>query len=88
MDRIPGLGTETDRGIRVNEARVDTAERRERVDAARELIYDKGYVVNAKNVDAILKEDSSVPTEVSSSPSVVMVCSCDYSLECIFVTNQ
>lgn len=47
--------------------RVDDDDRRHKVNTAREIIYDKQYAVNSPAVDNLLKEQSLVPTIVSSS---------------------
>ncbi|KZP03709.1 hypothetical protein FIBSPDRAFT_672759, partial [Athelia psychrophila] len=60
---IPGLGTESDVKWRTESTRKDDAPRREKVEAARELIYNRGYVVNSSRVDELLKAESYVPTE-------------------------
>jgi len=44
----------------------DTQERQKKVDDARALIYKEGYSVNSVQVEALLKADSLVPTEVSA----------------------
>ena len=52
---------------RVTLARVDDVNRRVRVAAAREIIYEKGkknYTVHSAAVEKLLKEDSLVPTAV------------------------
>ena len=45
-------------------ARHDTVERREKVSAARRLIYEEQYVVNTPQVETLLKPESLVPTLV------------------------
>ena len=45
-------------------ARIDNVKRRNRVEMAREKIYEKGYVVDSKAVETLLQEDSLVPTAV------------------------
>jgi hypothetical protein len=47
-------------------ARVDDNSRKRKIDIARELIYQKKYVVNSKAVEAFLKDQSLVPTIVSN----------------------
>ena len=42
-------------------------ERHLKVTAFCQLIYDKGYVINTPQVEALLKEESLVPTMVRSS---------------------
>ena len=63
---LPGLGTTSDTKLRTEQLRSDTTQRRGKIIQARDFIYNKGYVVNSKNVDNLLKEESYVPTEVSS----------------------
>ncbi|KAF7971982.1 hypothetical protein HWV62_19325 [Athelia sp. TMB] len=62
-DQIPGLGTESDVEWRTQYARTDDAARRLKVQQARTLIYNEGYVVNSSKVDELLKAESYVPTE-------------------------
>lgn len=69
---IPGLGTESDVKWRTESTRKDDAPRREKVEAARELIYNRGYVVNSSRVDELLKAESYVPTEVCSSSTIIL----------------
>ena len=45
-------------------ARRDTQERRNKIVAARRLIYERNYVVDTPQVEALLKEESLVPTKV------------------------
>lgn len=45
-------------------ARHDTIERREKISAARRLIYEEQYVVDTSQVEALLKPESLVPTVV------------------------
>jgi hypothetical protein len=45
-------------------ARIDNVNRRSRVAAARESIYEKNYSVNSVAVENLLKNDSLVPTAV------------------------
>ena len=45
-------------------ARRDTAERREKIFSACRLIYEEQYVVDTPQVEALLKPESLVPTEV------------------------
>jgi hypothetical protein len=61
---LPGLGTTSDTKIRTEQLRYDTKQRREKITQSRDFIYNKGYVVNSKIVDNLLKDESYVPTEV------------------------
>ena len=45
-------------------ARVDTEERRDKVAAARQLIYQQHYVIDTPQVEALLKPESLLPTKV------------------------
>jgi hypothetical protein len=47
-------------------ARVDDENRRSKVDLARDIIYNRNFAVNSKHVEALLKEESLVPTAVSA----------------------
>jgi hypothetical protein len=55
-----------DRTMRVSQARVDDDRHRAKIASARSIIYDKGYAVNSKPVENILKEQSLVANFVSS----------------------
>ena len=48
-------------------ARTDDENRRRVVYSAREIIYKKNYAVNSKPVEALLKQESLVPTEVGTN---------------------
>ncbi|KAL7281058.1 hypothetical protein ACG7TL_004360 [Trametes sanguinea] len=62
FDRIDRLGTPEDIEARKLNTRAPTAEQDRYVQEARELIYDSGYVVNSDHVEALLREQSLVPT--------------------------
>jgi len=63
-EKIPEIGKEEDRRIRVELGRVDTAERQGQVDQARKNLYEGGYALAGDYVDGILKGSSLVPTRV------------------------
>jgi hypothetical protein len=63
-DQLHNLATKRDMLQRQVLAREDTRQRREKVAAARQLIYDQQYVVNTPQVEILLKDQSLVPTEV------------------------
>ncbi|KAI0038329.1 hypothetical protein FA95DRAFT_1232934 [Auriscalpium vulgare] len=63
FDDIPNLGTAADMQSRQTAKRYDDGLRREAVSAARDLIYNDGYVVNSTKVEELLKPQSLVPTE-------------------------
>ena len=67
IDQICAIGRDDDRKRREETRRYDNAERRERVDEAREWLYDKGYVITGDKVDGLLKDKSMVPTKVFTS---------------------
>lgn len=52
-------------------ARVDDANRRSRIAAARENIYEKNYAVHSAVVENLLREDSLVPTAVCITSPLV-----------------
>jgi hypothetical protein len=62
-DMLHKLGTPVDEELR-RVFRVDDEKRQEKINQARRLIYEQGYVVNSQRVDAILGEESLVPTNV------------------------
>ena len=45
----------------------DDENRRRMVHSAWEIIYEKNYAVNSKPVEALLKQESLVPTEVGTN---------------------
>lgn len=66
-NHLHNLATKKDIVQRRILTRRDTKERRLKVTTSRQLIYDKGYVVGTPQVEALLKEESLVPTMVRSS---------------------
>ncbi|KAF9230351.1 hypothetical protein BU15DRAFT_57343 [Melanogaster broomeanus] len=59
---IPKMGTARDMGRRITKVRVDDAKRQLRVRQARVLIFKKGAPVNGQRVQALLNEQSYVPS--------------------------
>ncbi|TFK59842.1 hypothetical protein BDN72DRAFT_780189 [Pluteus cervinus] len=57
------FGQESDMNDRVTLKRIDDDDHREAVSDARELIYEKGYVITSEHVDNLLKDKSFTPTE-------------------------
>lgn len=47
-------------------ARKDTQDRRDKISAARHIIYEQHFVVDTSQVEALLKEESLVPTKVGN----------------------
>lgn len=59
------MGTVTDMKQRKSLARVDDEVKRSKVVAAREIIYENNFAVDNVDVEALLKDESLVPTDVS-----------------------
>lgn len=59
------MGMRQDMKERKTLARVDDDDRRRKIELARDIIYKKNYAVDNANVEAILKPQSLVPTDVS-----------------------
>ena len=47
-------------------AQVDNEDRRQKIDCARKIIYEKYYAVDTENVEALLQLESLVPTSISA----------------------
>ena len=62
--RFQDVATDNDMSQRTVLARHDTAERREKIISARQLIYKEQYVIDNTQVEALLKLESLIPTEV------------------------
>lgn len=62
-DLFDQLGTKLDHNRRVRLARVNSLQYRVKVSNARDIIYRQNRPVNSKFVNAILQEESLVPTE-------------------------
>ena len=65
LNRVQNLGMRRDKAQRASLARVDGLERRNRIKAAREIIYAKNYKTDSKAVEDLLRRDSLVPTAAS-----------------------
>jgi hypothetical protein len=61
---IENVGSKPDMKIRKDEVRLDDEDRRHKVEAARKLIYKEGLALNSERVEALLKPESLVPTQV------------------------
>ncbi|KAI9059487.1 hypothetical protein FKP32DRAFT_1657872 [Trametes sanguinea] len=61
-DAISAVGTARDMASRTRNARVDSADRRYKVNRAREFIYEQGRGLGSKAVEDLLKAESLVPT--------------------------
>ena len=64
MDRVPNMGMRRDMSQHVSLMRVDNLNRRHRVEAACEAIYEHNHGVDGKAVENLLKVDSLVPAAV------------------------
>ena len=62
--QVQDVATDSDILQRSILARCDTMERREKISAARRLIYEAQYVVDTPQVENLLKPESLVPTVV------------------------
>ncbi|KZT37964.1 hypothetical protein SISSUDRAFT_1129151 [Sistotremastrum suecicum HHB10207 ss-3] len=69
-DEIRLLGTTRDEEIRQEKRRIDTEQRRRLIRKARKLVYEKGYSVNSKKVEDLLRAASLVPTENAFSEAL------------------
>ena len=67
IDQIYAIGREDDRKRREESCRRDNAERRNKVDNARRILYDEGYAITGDHVDGLLKDESLIPTKVYTS---------------------
>ena len=65
LAQVQCLGMARDMSRRVTLARKDNLERQGKVFAARRLIYEKNFLVNSSAVEALLRDESWVPTSVS-----------------------
>ncbi|KZS91947.1 hypothetical protein SISNIDRAFT_413425, partial [Sistotremastrum niveocremeum HHB9708] len=63
LSEVPQMGTQLDKRKRLTMARVDSERRVGHVTSARDLIYIHGLGVNSERVNALLKDESLVPTE-------------------------
>jgi hypothetical protein len=66
LERVQNMGMARDMRQRITLARVDDDVRRRKVGVARDIIYGKNYAVDSAPVEAILKEESLVPSSVSA----------------------
>lgn len=63
---INGLGTKVDRQRRAKLRKCDR-QYQAKIEDARKIIYEKGYVVNSKAVDQVIGSESLTPSRVSSA---------------------
>lgn len=62
--RIPMIGTKTDTKQRINLARIDTEDRRMKIEIARKLMFERGLNITSSKVENLLRPTSLVPTRV------------------------
>jgi hypothetical protein len=67
LSRIQNLGMKLDMKQRCTLARMDDENRRSKINTARDIIYNKNFAINSKYVEALLKQESLVPTDVSAT---------------------
>ncbi|KAH9161682.1 hypothetical protein EDB89DRAFT_2029564 [Lactarius sanguifluus] len=72
MKEIHGVATPSDVRIR-NRLRIDNERRRERVERARKLIFEKGHAISGAPVQRILGDHSMIPTRNAFSDKLSMV---------------
>jgi hypothetical protein len=58
------MGMRLDMRQRTTLARIDNEDRRQKIDSARNIIYNKNYAVDTENVETLLQPQSLVPTSV------------------------
>lgn len=64
IDRVQNLGMARDMRQRETMAREDNIRRRNLIDAARKVIYERNFRVNSAGVEKMLRDMSLVPTVV------------------------
>ena len=64
--KIPRIGSNTDQIQRLKLACVDSNARRGKIEIARRFMFEQGINVTSKRLDALLQDQSLVPTRVSS----------------------
>lgn len=67
---IRNFGTDSDRRIRQARARRDDQLRRDKVEKARKLVYEKGISLASERVDNIIGPHSLVATRVCDFPGI------------------
>jgi hypothetical protein len=64
MADVPDMGTQQDMTQRQLLVRVDNNDRQNKILDARRLIYERNYAINSPQVQALLKDESLIPTTV------------------------
>jgi hypothetical protein len=67
------MGTDDDYQKREDLRRTDSKNDQNRIEKARQLIFERGYAIKSDKVENILKSDSSVPTRVGYSYSFPLI---------------
>lgn len=62
--RIPMIGTKTDVKQRIKLARVDTQNRRNKIELARRMMFEGGVNITSERIETVLRPTSLVPTRV------------------------
>jgi hypothetical protein len=62
--RTPMIGTKTDTKQRINLARIDTEDRRMKIEIARNLMFEHGLNITSSKIETLLRPTSLVPTRV------------------------
>ena len=62
--RIPMIGTKTDTKQWINLARVDSEDRRDKIERVRKWMFEDGVNITSKRIEEILRPTSLVPTRV------------------------
>jgi hypothetical protein len=74
--KISLIGLKTDIKMRLILVRKDSEDRREKVEQARTLMFDKGIAITSVMIERILQPQSLTPTRVSAT-----LCRIDFNLE-------
>jgi len=62
--RTPMIGTKTDSKQRTKLVRVDTEDRRMKIEIARNLMFERGLNITSSKIENLLRPTSLVPTRV------------------------
>ncbi|KZT18728.1 hypothetical protein NEOLEDRAFT_1079423, partial [Neolentinus lepideus HHB14362 ss-1] len=69
-DHLPDLGSPEDLAVWTEKHQIDNNARHSKVDQARRLVYEDGYVVNSEHVEELLKLESLVPSQNAFSSAL------------------
>src|SRR5258705_204202 len=62
--RIPMIGTKTDAKQRTNLARVDSQDRRNKIELVRRMMFEGGVNITSERIETFMRPTSLVPTRV------------------------